>query len=139
MSKDSDQQCLPVVPGVFTTPAEGQSPELLGGRCPQCDRDYFPRPPRCPQCLGQIEEKNLGSTGTLFTFTVVRVRPPWGLPSPYGVGYVDLDGSGLRVFGLLSPDALDNLKIGMPLRLAMGQMGCDVRGNPCLRPYFAPA
>jgi uncharacterized OB-fold protein len=139
MQQDSEQQCLPVAPGIFTTPEGGKSPELLGGHCDQCSQDYFPRPPRCPNCLGQIEEKNLGSSGKLYTYTVVRVRPPWGLPNPYGVGYVDLDTGGLRVLGLLSADALEDLEIGMPLRLAVGQLGCDVQGNPCLRPYFEPA
>ncbi len=139
MQADSDQQCLPVAPGIFTTPTEGEDPELLGGRCPKCDQDYFPRPPRCPHCLGDVQEKNLGSTGKLYTYTVVRVRPPWGLPRPYGIGYVDLDGSGLRVLGLLSPDALEKMEIDLPLRLAVGEMGNDLRGKPCLRPYFVPA
>lgn len=139
MRTDSDQQCLPVAPGILTAPAGGQGPELLGGYCPTCDQHYFPRPPRCPNCLDNVEEKSLGAAGKLYTYTVVRVRPPYGLPSPYGLGYVDLDGNGLRVLGLLSPESLDNLKIGMRLRLAVGQLGCDVRGNPCLRPYFEPA
>lgn len=139
MQADSEQQCLPVAPGIFNLPADGGGPELLGGRCPECGQDYFPRPPRCPRCLGEVQEKNLGSTGKLYTYTVVRVRPPYGLPSPYGIGYVDLDGSGLRVLGLLSTGALDNLEISLPLRLAVAEMGCDMRGNPCLRPYFEPA
>lgn len=139
MQTDSDQPCPPVAPGIFTTPADGQSPELLGGRCPKCGQDFFPRPPRCPHCLGHVEEKSLGSTGKLYTYTVVRVRPPWGLPRPYGIGYVDLDGSSLRVLGLLPADASEKLEIGLPLRLAVGELGCDVRGNPCLRPYFEPA
>lgn len=136
MLKNDTQQCLPVVPGVFTLPTGDTDPVLLGGRCPACERDYFPRPPRCPHCLGEVHEKNLGSTGKLYTYTVVRVRPPWGLPRPYGLGYVDLDNCGLRVLGLLGPDVLEDLKIGLPLRLSVGKLGCDFRGNPCLRPFF---
>jgi uncharacterized OB-fold protein len=139
MQENSEKPCLPVAPGIFTIPNSGEVPELLGGRCPECGRDYFPRPPRCPHCLDDIEEKNLGSSGKLYTYTVVRVRPPWGLPSPYGIGYVDLDNNGPRVLGLLSSESLEILEIGMPLRLAVGELGCDVRGNPCLRPYFIPA
>ncbi len=139
MHSEGTAQLPPVAPGIFTTGQEGEGSSLLGGACPACDRDFFPRPSRCPLCLGAIDEKNLGSTGKLYTFTVVRVKPSWGLPCPYGVGYVDLDGSGLRVLGLLDPESLDRLEIGLPLRLAVGEMGVDLRGNPCLRPFFQPA
>ena len=139
MQKNNTQPCPPVVPGVFTMPAGAEDPELLGGHCPVCDRDFFPRPPRCPHCLGEVQEKRLGSTGRLYTYTVVRVRPPWGLPRPYGLGYVDLDDCGLRVLGLLAPEDLEDLTIGRPLRLAVGELGCNLSGDPCLRPFFEPA
>jgi len=139
MQADRDQQCRPVAPGIFRATSGGQGLELVGGFCPACHRYYFPRPPRCPYCLGQVEGKALGATGTLYTYTVVRVRPPYGLPSPYAIGYVDLDDNGLRVLALLAPESLDKLEIGMRLRLAVGQLGCDVGGAPCLRPYFEPA
>lgn len=127
------------MPGIFTAPARGGDPELLGGVCPACGRNFFPRPARCPGCLGPVDEASLGSRGRLYTYTVVRVKPPWGLPCPYGVGYVDLEGSGLRVFGLLAPGALDELEIGLSVRLAVGELGVDLDGRPCLRPYFEPA
>ena len=129
----------PMAPGVFTMPQGDEAPALLGGFCPKCDQDYFPRPPRCPHCLGQVDEKNLGSWGSLYTYTVVRVKPPWGLPRPYGIGYVDLDHGGPRVLGLLAPDALADLRIGQRLRLAVAPLGVALRGNPCLRPFFEPA
>ncbi len=112
---------------------------LLGGRCLECGRNFFPRPPRCPHCLGPVKEKDLGSTGRLYSYTVVRVRPPWGLPKPYGLGYVDLDHGGLRVLGLMAPGALQDLQIGMKLRLAVAELGNNLQGEPCLRPYFEPA
>ena len=139
MKNNDARQCLPVAPGVFTTPIGGEDPALLGGHCSKCDRAFFPRPPRCPHCLGEVQEKNLGSTGRLYTYTMVRVKPPWGLPRPYGLGYVDLDDSGLRVLGLLAPEALERAEIGLPLRLAVGELGCDISGTPCLRPFFEPA
>jgi uncharacterized OB-fold protein len=138
MHEPSNHEPLPVVPGVFTIPSGDEDPVLLGGRCPRCGRDFYPRPPRCPHCLGPIEEKALGSTGRLYTYTVVRVKPPWGLPRPYGLAYVDLDDSGLRVLGLLDPDALEHVEIGLPLRLAVGEIGGNIKGEPCLRPFFRP-
>ena len=126
----------PVATGVFTLPADGEPPRLLGGYCPSCDRHFFPKPKYCPACLNKPEDADLGSTGVIYNYTVVRTKPPLGLPRPYSVGYIDLDGVNLRIFCLLDPENIDWLRIGLPVRLAVGPMGHDGQGNPCLRPYF---
>ena len=73
---------------------------------------------------------------------MVRTKPPLGLPQPYGVGYVDLEGespgSGLRVFCLFDPDGMDQLKIGSEVTLRVAPMGHDGRGGARLRPFFKP-
>ena len=130
---------LPVVPGIFTLPPYDQiQPKLLGGFCPTCHRYYFPRPKYCRGCLGQTEETPLSSKGVIYSFTVVRRKPPLGLPEPYSVGYIDLAENGLRIFCLLDPTAIGQLRVGMQVQLAVKPLGHDVRGEPCLRPYFTP-
>jgi uncharacterized OB-fold protein len=130
----------PVMPGIFTLPPyDDEAPALLGGFCPACNAYYFPRPKFCRVCLGPVEETGVGSEGTIYSFTVVRKKPPLGLPLPYGVGFVDLKETGLRIFCLLDPTALEKLRIGLPVRLAVNSLGCDMNGSPCLRPYFTPA
>ncbi|MBI5014810.1 MAG: OB-fold domain-containing protein [Deltaproteobacteria bacterium] len=128
----------PIAPGLFSLPPGQGEPNLLGGYCAACDRRFFPRPKYCPVCLEPASEEGLGSRGTLYSYTVVRTRPPLGLPQPYGVGYVDLAGSGLRIFCLLDPDAIERYRIGLPVRLAVDVLGHDGRGAPRLRPYFTP-
>jgi len=128
----------PIAPGLFRLDKAGVEPVLLGGECRPCRRQFFPRPPICPACLGEIEEAGLGSQGVLYSYTVVRVKPPFGLPQPYAVAYVDLAASGLRVFSLLDPDAIEQFTIGQQLKLAVGPLGHDGDGSPCLRPYFTP-
>ena len=130
----------PVVPGIFTLPpySNDESPKLLGGFCPICNRHYFPKPRYCRVCLGPVQETSLGSGGTIYSFTVVRRKPPLGLPEPYSVGYVDLEGSGLRVFSLLDPGAITQLRIGLKVHLAVKSLGHDIHGRSCLRPYFTP-
>ena len=126
-------------PGVVAFPAGPNGrPELVGGFCPACNRHYFPRPRWCPRCLAEPAEALLGSEGALYTYTVVRVRPPLGLPAPYGLGYVDLPGSGLRVFALLDPERVDELEVGLPVELAVASLGHDGHGSPRRRPYFTP-
>jgi uncharacterized OB-fold protein len=127
----------PVVPGIFNLPPYDQTPPtLLGGYCRECDRHYFPRPKFCPHCLGQTCQADVGSSGTIYSYTIVRTKPPLGLPCPYSVVYVDLAESDLRVFGLFDPAAIDLLRIGLDVQLAVGPLGHDSHGQPCLRPYF---
>ncbi|MBW1805906.1 MAG: OB-fold domain-containing protein [Deltaproteobacteria bacterium] len=129
----------PVAPGIFTLPPyDHDSPRLLGGFCQACNRKYFPQPKYCKVCLGPVEECDLGSEGTIYSYTVVRARPPLGLPQPYSVGYIDLAGSSLRIYCLLDPAAIDKLRIGLPVQLAVGVLGHDGKGSPRLRPYFTP-
>jgi uncharacterized OB-fold protein len=129
----------PVVPGIFTLPPYDQNqPKLLGGFCPTCNRYYFPRPKYCRGCLGETKEILLGSKGIIYSFTVIRRKPPLGLPEPYSVGYVDLEESGLRVFSLLDPAAIAQLRIGLKVRLVVEPLGHDAYGAPRLRPYFTP-
>ncbi|MCB2227088.1 MAG: OB-fold domain-containing protein [Desulfarculaceae bacterium] len=115
------------------------APHLIGGRCPDCGRDFFPRPRYCPSCLGPLEERSLGGDGVIHSFTVVRVRPPLGLPHPYAVGFVDLTESGLRVFGLLDPGRIEDLAMGSRVELRTAPLGLDNRGEPCARPFFGLA
>lgn len=124
-------------PGIVEI-AEGGEPRLVGARCPACGGFFFPHPARCRRCLGAVEGCPVGSRGTLYSYTIIRTRAPLGLPEPYGIGYVDLAESGLRVFGLLDPTALDGLRIGGPVRLAVGPLGRNSAAEPCLRPYFTP-
>lgn len=129
----------PVMPGIFTLPPyDDEPPALLGGFCPACNVYYFPRPKYCRTCLGLVEETRVGDEGTIYSFTVVRKKAPLGLPLPYGVGFVDLKKTGLRIFCLLDSAVLDKLHIGLPVRLAVNTLGYDINGFPCLRPYFTP-
>lgn len=125
----------PMMEGVFDP---GPPPKLLGGNCPECRRKYFPRPLVCPRCLEPVSNAELSSIGVLYSYTVVRVKPPFGLPQPYAVGYVDLEGDGLRVFGLLDPYKIDLLALGQSLALKVAPIGVDASGETCLRYYFTP-
>ena len=137
MADDMDPGIKPIAEGIFSMPSPAQpSPRLIGGFCATCDRKYFPRSGYCPTCLGEVEEISLDSKGTLYCFTVVRTKPPFGLPQPYGIGYVDLTESGLRIFCLLDPASIDQLRIGLRVKLAVGPLGHDGHGAPRLRPYF---
>lgn len=127
----------PVKADLFAADANGQY-GLVGGRCPACQRNFYPRPDFCPLCLQPVQQHNLGGKGQIYSVTVVRTRAPYQLPEPYAVGYVDLEDSGLRIFGLFAPQATEQLRIGMRVALSVMPLGVDNEGKSCRRPVFFP-
>ena len=129
----------PVAKGIFSfTEPHGLAPHLVGGKCKACDHVFFPRPPMCPDCLGEISYADLGAHGSIYSYTIVRTKPPFGLPAPYAVGYIDLEVSGLRIFSLLDPEMVGRLHIGQKVILVVDHLGHDGHGVPRLRPFFTP-
>ena len=126
----------PFAPGVYT--GEGAATRLIGSRCPASGRTCFPRLDRCPDDGAPAEDIALSADGILYSATVVRMKPPFGLPAPYAVGYVDLPENGLRLFALLDPARIGDYRIGMTLVLTSGPLGTDLDGRPCRRPFFTP-
>ena len=127
----------PFAEGVFSS--DGAHPELIGSRCPLCGAQHFPARAHCPDDMAETETVSLGGSGTLYSAPVIRTKPPFGLPAPYAVGYVDLDAHPLRIFMLLDPQHTEEFRIGMPLALKSGALGAGLDGEPCIRPYFTPA
>lgn len=127
----------PFAEGIFK--ADGTLAELVGSRCPLCGAQHFPARTHCPDDMAETAAVSLGSHGTLYSATVIRTKPPFGLPAPYAVGYVDLDAHPLRIFMLLDPEHTEDFRIGMPLALKSGALGVGLNGEPCIRPYFTPA
>lgn len=131
-----------IVAGLFEVARD--EPALLGTRCLGCETRYFPATDYCrnPDCHAkQVERCLLPPRGTLYSFTVQRYQPPplfrmddW---SPYAIGLVDL-GEGLQVMGMLDGSALDDIRIGMPLRLVIVPLFADAERGAVLTYKFAP-
>lgn len=97
----------PVREGLFTPLA------LIGGRCGSCGALQFPRRQVCPVCQHtDVAEEALPAEGRIYTFTIVRSRPPGYVGSvPYAYGVVELP-VGLRVTTTLLADDLETIAIG---------------------------
>lgn len=93
--------------GLFTEAA------LTGGRCASCGTLRFPIREVCPSCQHDVvEPAALSTTGTIYTFTVVRAAPPgYAGETPYAYGVVELP-EGLRVTTTITTDDLDAIAIG---------------------------
>jgi uncharacterized OB-fold protein len=110
---------------------------LDGGRCRRCGRYSFPPQRRSFCCKEETEAVALEGRGKIYSYTRVHAAPPFGLPQPYAVGYIDLDESGLRVFGLFAPETIAGLEIGACVQLQVRPLGTSADGEPCLRPVFS--
>lgn len=115
---------------------DGGAVRLRVGQCAGDSRLSFPRRAYCGADLAAPAEVEVAGVGTVYCFTVVRTRAPYGLPTPYAVGYVDIAGTGLRVFGLFEPDLVDELEEGLAVELQARPLGLDNHGVACLRPLF---
>jgi uncharacterized OB-fold protein len=110
---------------------------FAGGRCRQCGKVSFPPQRRSFCCQEENEPVALDGCGQIYSYTIVRTSPPFGLPEPYAVGYIDLKGVGVRVFGLFAPESLANLELGASVQLQVRPMGKSANGDDCLRPVFS--
>jgi uncharacterized OB-fold protein len=148
----------PIAEGLFTWPSE--SPALIGSSCRRCGATTFPAQASCPRCTAvDVEERQLATTGTLWSFTVQGFppKPPYAGPDefrPYGVGYVELPGpasaegrlhhgaagggrAGVVVEARLTEDDPAALEIGMPMELVVVPFGKD--GDDRVTFAFRPA
>lgn len=93
---------------------------LAGSSCGTCGETSLGIRELCPNC-GQdtVEAGPLGARGVLWSFTIVRHRPPGNYRGPdpfvpFGLGLVELP-DGVRVLSVIDC-RLEELRIGMELR-----------------------
>jgi len=117
---------VPVIEGMFREAADGTG-RLLGGRCPTCGASFFPKQwsfCRNPACGGtELDDVELSTRGTLWSFTDNRYAPPPPYPSrepfePYGVAAVELAEEQMVVLGQLATGTdVANLALGREMEL----------------------
>lgn len=126
----------PIVPAGIVHLADDERVTLLGSRCGTCAHVDYPPVQACTECGAAMSAALLGSAATVHAVTAVRVKPPFGLPSPYWVGYVDLPSVPLRVFALFDAGGVP-YRIGEQVELRLAALGVGLDGAPCRRPVFA--
>ncbi|KAA0233000.1 MAG: hypothetical protein JJLCMIEE_03127 [Acidimicrobiales bacterium] len=126
--------------------ASGEA-RLIGSRCETCGVVVFPSQRGCPACTGEETEViELGTRGTLWTFTTQGFLPKWPYAGPgtdeafepYAVGYVELPGQ-VRVEARLVEVEVDDLHIGMDMELCVVPFITDDGGDEVVVPAFRPS
>lgn len=112
--------------------------KIWGIKCPQCQVVYVPPKENCPKCFSQMNDwVELGNTGTLITYTVVRYPVPSIQPQkpPFALGIIHLDGAQTGFPHLLGEIDLEKIRIGMRVQAVFQ----DIRGGNLLDiKYFKP-
>jgi uncharacterized OB-fold protein len=128
----------PLLPDLFESLGTGGKRfGLIGGFCPQCRQYFFPLIEQCSSCRNPLTRKVVGENGSIYSYTVVCMKAPFGLPEPYAVAYIDLMETPLRIFGLIDPDDTESLDVGAAVQLSVKAIGVDAAGRQCLRPVFS--
>ena len=113
--------------------------KFLGTRCGECGKVYHIPRRNCPECFAECPEwVELGSRGTLETYTVVRRHHPQlsPLPLPFGYGIIKLEGADTGFLHLLSEFEEGGLTSGMEVEAVFAE---EREGKVLDVRYFRPA
>ena len=98
---------------------------LEAGKCKGCGEIHFPPRVVCECGHRDFETLRLPDTGTVETFTVIRVAP-FGFTdeAPYALGVIKL-ANGVQIMAQIVDLNPDELKIGLPVKLEFRKVQSD--------------
>jgi uncharacterized OB-fold protein len=141
--KSREKKRIPIRVDLLSTPlSPADQVRLIGSKCPDCNEILFGRQQICSNCGGKkLESILLGSKGKLWTYTVIRHKPPGdykGLDPfvPFGLGLVELP-EGIRILSPIQCE-LENIHIGMQLELEVYPFYIDEDNNEVMAFRFRP-
>jgi uncharacterized OB-fold protein len=112
---------------------------LLGSKCKNCGEVGLGEVSSCQNCAGEdLEVIPLSRNGKLWTYTVIRNRPPGDFKGkvPMGEGLVELP-EGIRVKSPLGGD-VEKLEIGMDLKFTAYPLYENESGDEVIAFRFDP-
>lgn len=108
---------------------------LVIQKCNACGSERHPPAPCCATCGSHdVGTRDVEGTGTVYTFTVVHQKFIPGMPEPYVVASIELDGTdGLRIVSNVIDCDPAEVRIGMPVEVFFEKMS-DELSVPRFRP-----
>lgn len=116
---------------------------LKGKRCRSCGQAFLGEMLVCDKCQSQdLEDIVLSDRGKLYTYTVLRNRPPGDYKGPdpfvpFALAMVELP-EGVRVLSPLTGCDVEDLKVGTDLELVIEKLYEDEEGNEVIAYKFKP-
>jgi uncharacterized protein len=138
----TEKKQIPVKKGVWAEPDTDGSVSLLGSKCLKCGELFFPKKDTgvCTHCQSdRFEEIRLSREGTIYSYSVVEIRPPGYYQGdvPYALGFIDLP-EGIRVETLFTECDFDELTVGLPVEMVLDTLHEDDEGNEVICYKFKP-
>lgn len=134
---------IPVKEGLLTSLlSQPERVRLVGSKCRDCGEVSLGRQVNCLNCSGEnMEEIALSNKGKLWTYSIIRYRPPGDYKGPepfipFGLGLVELP-DGIRVLSPIECD-IEKIKVGMDLVLKVYELYQDKDGNSVMAFKFKP-
>ena len=100
---------------------------LVGSKCMNCGRVFFPSRVICPDCRrkGKIESFKFSGKGKIYSFSVVRTpTDDFKKLSPYAVAIIELE-EGAKLTAQLVDCDVDKLKIGESVEMVFRKIRED--------------
>jgi len=139
MTGRDEKRMVPIREKLLTEPLTPlEDVRLLGSECSECGEVNLGEVSSCQNCAGEdLAVIALSERGKLWTFTVIRNRPPGDFKGdvPLGEGLVELP-EGIRVKSPLV--TADNLKIGMDVNFTAYPLYRNMSGEEVIAFRFDP-
>ena len=141
MVEKAEIKRVPIRQGLLSSPLSAlEDVRLLGSKCGDCGEVGLGEVSSCQNCAGEnLTVIPLSPNGRLWTYTVIRNRPPGDFKGkvPMGEGLVELP-EGIRVKSPLGGD-VEKLEIGMELRFVAYPLYKNEQGEEVIAFRFDPA
>ncbi len=100
---------------------------MVGRKCANCQKVYFPPRDMCPKCrrtsMGKMEKFNLSGKGTVLSFSVVHDGlPAFQMQIPYTMAIIELE-EGARITGQIVDCDGNIVKIGSKVETVFRKLG----------------
>ncbi len=108
---------------------------LVVQRCTKCHAERHPPAPCCKSCGShELDVRDTAGTGVVYTYTVVHQKLIPGMPEPYVVASIELDGTdGLRIVSNVVDIDPSKVRVGMEVEVVFEKMSDEL-----MVPRFRP-
>ena len=100
---------------------------LIGSKCINCGRVFFPPRVICPDCRrkGNIEDIKFSGKGKIYTYSIVRSpSSDFKIEAPYAVAIIELE-EGAKLTAQIVDTDIDNINIGDPVEMVFRKISED--------------
>jgi len=112
---------------------------LMGSKCTECERYFFPQRKRCAHCAEPTTEPvELSREGVLSSYSLLTRKPKYCLVDPpYILGEVSIP-EGIVIYAVIHSTDPEALEMGQPVRLDTVEIENDENDGDIIAYRFAP-